>query len=212
MILRERRVINQIRLVWHLAFRVVSYSIYLNKDCRRKNSPFFLRLVDLPFPVSPPEESTIAIRTNFAKTKPSPSSDLVQKNQFISSAIVRMYDVSSSAQVRGNYALSLVSKEPNQLACNLAFSLSLHISTSRVCAVEEANRYRMCAQEPCLHFIACSLRQCLFFGQATRKSDPQRDSCDVVVLLGPTADTPPASVKLSWPLVAQTKRGYGTLP
>lgn len=55
------------------------------------------------------------------------------------------------------------------------FSLSLHISTSRVCAVEEANRYRMCAQEPCLHFLACSLRQCLFFDYVTRKRVIQKE-------------------------------------
>ena len=52
------------------------------------------------------------------------------------------------------------------------FELSLHILTSRVCAVEEANRYRMCAQEPCLHFIACSkIEHYLFFDYATRKSE-----------------------------------------
>jgi hypothetical protein len=79
-----------------------------------------------------------------------------------------------------------------------------------MCAVEEENRYRMCAQEPCLHFIACSVVRFLFFGYATRKSDPQRDECDVVLSLGPTADTPPARVKLSWPLVTQTKRGDGS--
>lgn len=45
----------------------------------------------------------------------------------------------------------------NQLACNLAFSQLVVITTSRMCAVEEENRYQMCAQEPCLNFLHAQL-------------------------------------------------------